>query len=238
MKNVERKTAKRFDLPSRSIEFTKIVYGCKTEDGWAYYRKLNETVESFMPKDNPFNVYFGELHGHSNLSDGMPDVDTYFLNIRDNAKLDFCALADHDHGGVGREELFGEKWEITKNAVKKYYQPHKFTTILAYERDSYPWYNNAVVYYNNHDAKMLRGKTDGEISREELQEYLNRDDVIIVPHDTCFLSAGTDFLSLDSEDMPPLIQVFSRGGYCERYDERFCSIFEKCLMQQACLRIC
>ncbi len=221
MKNVERKTAKRFDLPSRSIEFTKIVYGGKTEDGWAYYRKLNETVESFMPKDNPFNVYFGELHGHSNISDGMPDVDTYFLNIRDNAKLDFCALADHDHGGVGREELFGEKWEITKNAVKKYYQPHKFTTILAYERDSYPWYNNAVVYYNNHDAKMLRGKTDGEISREELQEYLNRDDVIIVPHDTCFLSAGTDFLSLDSEDMPPLIQVFSRGGYCERYDERF-----------------
>ncbi len=221
MKNSERKKAKRMDLPLRSSGFTQIVYGGKTEDPWENYKRLNQHVNGFKPKASPYNVYFGELHGHSNLSDGTPDIDTYFLNVRDNAKLDFCALTDHDHGGVGREELFGEKWETIKNTVKKYYQPHKFTTILGYERDSYPWYNNAVVYYNNHDAEMLRGQTDGEISRQELREYLNRDDVIMVPHDTCFVSAGTDFLSLDKEDMPPLIQVFSRGSYCEKYDERF-----------------
>ncbi len=221
MKNAERKKAKRFDLPLRSSGFTQVVYSGATENPWDYYNRLDEEKQKFMPEKSPYNIYFGELHGHSNLSDGMPDIDTYFLNVRDNAKLDFCALADHDHGGVGKSELWGEKWELIKEKVKQYYQPNKFTTILAYERDSYPWYNNAVIYYDNHEGQMLRGETDGEISQKELREILNRDDVIIVPHDTCFLSAGTDFASLENEDMPPLTQIFSRGGFCERYDQRF-----------------
>ena len=223
MKNIERKNAKRMDLPGRSREYTNVVYGGETENPWDYYLRLRAQVDSFKPEKAPYNVYFGELHGHSNFSDGQPDVDSYFLNVRDNAKLDFCALTDHDHGGVGKKELFGEKWEIIKEKVKEYYEPNKFTTILGYERDSYPWYNNAVIYYNNHDGQMLRGSIDGEITRQELHEILNRDDIIIVPHDTCFLSAGTDFSMLDLQDMPSLTQIFSRGSYCEKYDERFLS---------------
>lgn len=35
------------------------------------------------------------MHGHTNLSDGAPDIDTYFTNIRDLARLDFAVLTDH-----------------------------------------------------------------------------------------------------------------------------------------------
>ena len=76
--------------------------------------------------------------------------------------------------------------------MKEYYQPGKFTTILAYERDSYPWYNNLVVYYRDHDGEMLRGVRDGEMTREELHRWLAREDLILVPHDTNVLSSGAD----------------------------------------------
>ena len=42
--------------------------------------------------------------------------------------------------------LWDGKWDIIREKTAEYNEPGKFTTILAYERDSYPWYNNLVVY--------------------------------------------------------------------------------------------
>ena len=158
------------------------------------------------------------MHGHSNLSDGGPDIDTYYKNLRDKANLDFGALSDHDHGGVGKPELWhAGKWELIQQKVREYYEPGKFTTFLAYERDSYPWYNNLVVYYRDDNGEMLRGVRDGEMTREELHRWLSRDDLILVPHDTTVLSSGADFLAMELDDMVPILQIYGRGGSCAEY---------------------
>jgi len=49
-----------------------------------------------------YGLFFGDLHGHSNLSDGVGTPLEYFAYCRDVSKMDFCALTDHD---VGREAL-------------------------------------------------------------------------------------------------------------------------------------
>ncbi len=223
MKNNERYSARRYDLPLRSRKYTDIVYSGDSAPRQEMFNALKDEVKKYFPEKPEYNVYFGELHGHSNLSDGAVDIDEYFLNVRDNAKLDFCALSDHDHGGVGKKELWHGNWDVIKEKVKEYYEAGKFTTILAYERDSYPWYNNLVVYYNNHDGDLLLGAQNGEISREELHNFLNRDDVILVPHDTNIFSAGADFIKMELQDMTPLIQVFSRANYCEMPSNEFLS---------------
>ncbi len=179
---------------------------------------MKDATAKYYPSPNEYNIYFGELHGHTNLSDGSVDIDSYFTSLRDKVKLDFTALTDHDHGGVGSAELFGEKWETIKSTVKKYNEPGKFTTILAYERDSCPWYTNMIIYYNSYDGEVFPGKYFGEITREELHSLLAREEIIIVPHDTSTLYWGTDFFSLEKEDMTPLIQVYSRENNSERYD--------------------
>jgi len=217
MKNPERKLARRYDTPNRCSGFTKLVYSGKADDKKALYQKVFAQEKAFYPDKTHYNFYFGELHGHTNLSDGSPDIDSYFTNIRDNAKLDFAALTDHDHGGVGKPELFGEIWEFIKSKVKQYNDPGKFTTILAYERDSYPWYNNMVVYYNSHDGQMLRSSVDGEITKDELAAALCRDDILLVPHDTYSLEAGTDFMSLPPELFPPLMEIYARGDGAEYF---------------------
>ena len=217
MKNPERKIAKRFDTPNRCEGFTKRVYSGPRDDPQALWDELRAQERAFYPEKSRYNIYFGELHGHTCLSDGTPTVDEYFTHLRDGAKLDFGALTDHDHGGVGKPELFGELWEYIRSKVKQYNDPGKFTTILAYERDSYPWYNNMIVYYGNHEGQMLRGKTDGEISRDELLSYLSRDDLLIVPHDTYYLESGCDFTVMPDELFTPLIEIYARGDGAEYF---------------------
>ena len=212
----EKRLAKRMDHPARSRAHTEEVYSGESGTREEIVEKMREEEEARLPGLPEYKVYFGDLHGHSNLSDGKPGIDEYFIGLRDRAKLDFGALSDHDHGGVGSKELWDGKWELIKEKVKEYNEPGKFTTILSYERDSYPWYNNLVVYFDNYEAELLRGVHPGELTREELHSYLAREDLILVPHDTSTLFSGTDFLTMGLEDMTPLIQVSSRDNYSER----------------------
>lgn len=209
----EVREARQFDSVSGKREYNEIVYGGKTVD----ISNLRKSIRKYYPPKSDYNLYYGEIHGHSNLSDGMPDIDTYFKRARDDAKVDFCVLTDHDHGGVPREELWGEKWEIIQQKVREYYEEGKFVTILGYERNSYPWYTNLVLYYKNDIGEMVRSEVDGEITKAELTALLKRDDIIAVPHTTEYLDAGCDFNSIPLELMTPLIEVYSRWGACEYY---------------------
>ena len=219
MNHPERKQAKRFDMPGRCAEFTDLVYSGVHEDPAGLWERVKQTQNKFDPPAPEYNVYFGEMHGHSILSDGISaDQDVYYQNIRNLAKLDFAALTDHDHGGVGKPELWvgnPSKWNIIQETAKKYYEPGKFTTLLAYERDSYPYYNNMILYFNNHDADMVRGVRDGEITAQELRALLARDDVVVIPHDTYSLSSGADFEHMDLDLITPLIEMISRADPAE-----------------------
>ena len=217
MKNQERKEARRYDTPYRCRELTAGVYSGYAEDKKKRAEETFAQEKKFYPEKSGYHIYFGDIHGHSSLSDGSPDIDAYYQDIRDREKLDFCALTDHDHGGVGSSELFGEKWELTKRKAAEYYEPGRFTTILGYERDSYPWYNNLVVYYNSHEGEMLRGEVGGEMTKEELLAALRREDILLVPHDTYNLTAGADLGSIPETLFTPLIEVYSRGDSAEYF---------------------
>ena len=217
MKNKEASEARRYDTPYRCRELTEYVYGGEQENKDEYRKQAFAQTERFMPKKHEYNVYFGEMHGHTNLSDGAPEPEKYFPHLKDNAKLDFGALTDHDHGGVGYAELYGEKWEIIKELVKKYYEPGKFTTLLAYERDSYPWYNNMVAYFGNHDADMLPQSISGEITKEELKNALERDDVLLAPHDTYHIEAGSDLKNMDKSLYTELFEIYSCADAAEYF---------------------
>jgi len=219
MKHPERHLARGFDTPGRCRKFTNLVYSGVHPDPAGLAKRIFSIEQEFYPEAPAYRLYFGEMHGHTNLSDGKTQIDDYFVNIRDRAKLDFAALTDHDHGGIGHAELWGEgKWSLIRAKAKEYNDPGRFTTLLAYERDSYPWYNNLVVYYDNHEGELLRGEHDGEITRTELAAWLARPDLLIVPHDTYRLSSGCDFDSIPQDLMPPLLEIISRGDCAEYFD--------------------
>ena len=214
MKHPDKYLAKRYDTANRSAAFTDAVY-CKADATGA---DLQAAWRSYDPPAPELIPLVGEMHGHTNLSDGRPDIDTYFRNIRDLAGLDFAVLTDHDHGGVGKPDLWEEspsKWDVIKQKAAQYCEPGKFSTLLGYERDSYPFYNNLVLYFRDADADMVRGVRDGEITKEELTALLGREDVITCPHDTYSFTSNADFLALPVELYTPFIEVISRGDAAE-----------------------
>jgi len=219
MNHPDKYIAKRYDTPNRSKDFTDIVY----RDGFdgtksSAWKTLNSVQRSLDPPAPELIPLVGEMHGHSNLSDGTPDIDTYFRNIRDLAKLDFAVLTDHDHGGVGAPALWTgnpSKWDLIRQKTVEYHAEGSFSTILGYERDSYPFYNNLVLYFRDTDAEPVRGVRDGEITAAELRDLLARDDVITCPHDTYSFTSNADFLAMPEELITPFVEVVSRGDACE-----------------------
>lgn len=97
----ERHQARRYDCVTRSKEFQQAVHGGSVADPTPVYNRMRELEQAYFPPASEYNLYYGELHGHTNLSDGGPSIDDYFTSCRDRAKLDFAAVADHTHGGVG-----------------------------------------------------------------------------------------------------------------------------------------
>ena len=220
MTHPEKKIAKRIDTPNRCSAFTDIVYsgdttGLPTRE---LVRQMHAAEHAFEPQPPTLHPFVGEMHGHTNLSDGMVDIDTYFTNLRDVAKLDFAAVSDHDHGGVGRPELWvgnPSKWDIIREKVQAYRVEGEFTTILAYEKDAYPYFNNMVIYFEDENAEMLRGVRDGEMTEEELMTLLSRKDCFFAPHDTDLLSSSADFMQIPLHLMPHYFEIISRGDATE-----------------------
>lgn len=70
MKHPERKLAKRFDAPGRCRKATEIVYSGANEDKAALHAAMAEATQKFKPEPPEYQVFFGELHGHTALSDG------------------------------------------------------------------------------------------------------------------------------------------------------------------------
>lgn len=218
MNHPDKYKAKRYDVASHAKRYTDAVYN-STLDAETVRREMREAGLEFLPPEPSFKPFTGEMHGHTDLSDGRVDIDSYFRSLRDVAKLDFAALTDHDHGGVGKPTLWyggkDSKWELTKKKVKEYREDGKFTTILAYERDSYPFFCNLVLYFRNDDADMILDERPGELTEACYRKILADPDIIAVPHDTYDLHSNGDFLALDPDLIPPFMEIISRGDPAE-----------------------
>ncbi len=66
--------------------------------------EVSDPLSSLRGKSNPvlvknkseaYRIYWGDIHGHTRLSDGLGTLEEYYIYGRDMADLDFCATADH-----------------------------------------------------------------------------------------------------------------------------------------------
>ena len=58
-----------------------------------------ESNPMLVTREGP-RILWGDLHGHSNFSDGTGLPEDYYRYARDVAALDVAALTDHDHWGI------------------------------------------------------------------------------------------------------------------------------------------
>lgn len=212
----EATAAKKIDVTNRLPEVTQAVYLDAGQDTPAHRDALAEAFGTGSVAALPYTLLFGDMHGHTVLSDGGVEPETFFENLRQ--RVDFCVLTDHDHGGLWHDTLYGEKWQRMQALGRQYTEPGVFSALVGYERDSYPWYDNMIVYFGDHEHPMLQGAVRGETNAAELAAWLAREDVFITPHDTTALTCTTDFTRRDASLMPHGIELYSRGDCAEYFD--------------------
>ena len=96
----------------------------------------SNTVDSgFAPPG--FDIYFGDLHLHSEESDGYGSQEEILALARDWKRLDFIALNEHCEQGLAPREWTPQKWARIREAFDAAYRPGSFVTIGGFEFHSF-----------------------------------------------------------------------------------------------------
>ncbi len=178
------------------------------------------------------NVYFGDLHTHSNESMyldnwgcGTGSWDENFRYARDISCLDFFCMSDHDF------QLDQADWAALLRKNDEYNEPGRFVTIKGYEWTCME-HGHRNVYFRDTQCKEVldaaREKApvrygnhrSGDHSPEELWAWLDElgDDAITVPHHP---NCAQFILSMDqhySEEYDRLIEIYSNWGSSDARD--------------------
>jgi hypothetical protein len=82
-----------------------------------------------------YNVYYGQLHSHSNNSDGSGSPDTAYQYARDTAGLDFFSLADHCSYPYNTNPpgLSDSEYNNQKSVADSYNEDGVYTTFWGFE---------------------------------------------------------------------------------------------------------
>lgn len=164
-------------------------------------------------------IFWGEIHGHSEQSDGNGTPDEHYTYARDVALLDFACVCDHD------KHLYAhpDRWGLAQEKVREYTADGAFVAILGYEgRCGDPsgseWHGDINVYYADEAGEML-----DPLVAPVTSEFAKGRDVILVPHTPLYgpeAAMGTHWEHLAElpPDCMPLVEVFSTHGNSEYYD--------------------
>ena len=185
-------------------------FGLASADG----RITGKSDPVLVEADPTTRIYWGETHGHCGFSEGMGKVDDYYKFARDEARLDFCTLSEHDLW------LDAGEWAQMRRATKAFDRPGEFITFMGYE-----W--TVVAAFGGHHNVIFRnidGVTPVSCQRHptlpSLYSGLRKDyrpkDVMVIPH-----AHMTADATQNDRDLEPLVEIVSEHGTFDWLGKRY-----------------
>lgn len=152
--------------------------------------------------ETPLDFYYGDLHGHTWMSDGMGDVDEYFSVRRDYYQDDFAALTDHDTF-VGKS-IMPTEFELQKEIADHFNKDGRFATLFGQEYTTGrppKGIGHKCVYATDKRIPLFDHEYGGYDTSAKLNEAVKKWNALVAPHHTGW--TGTDWDNAD-----PSIQTF------------------------------
>lgn len=164
------------------------------------------------------HLFFGDIHGHSRLSDGTGTPEDYYRYARQVSGLDVAALTDHcDFGTI---PFKGPVWERIKKAANDAYRPGRFVTFVGFEWTNWE-YGHRNVYYRGGDGPVYRSIDPESDTPQKLWRLLEPYEVMTIAHHT-----GGGPVPIDWEILPDekecLVEICSIHGSSEHYGGEAC----------------
>jgi hypothetical protein len=163
------------------------------------------------------NILWGDLHGHTSLSDGTGTVEDYFRYARDVSALDVVAITDHDHWGVLQLDRHPEFWEETKEQTRRFHQPGRFVTLLGYEWTSWIHGHRHVLYFEDEGEIYSSISPDYE-SPTQLWDALRGKRALTFAHHSAGGVIRTNWAIPPDPVLEPLTEIASVHGSSEALD--------------------
>ena len=178
-----------------------------------------EDVEEYY---QGLSLYWGDIHGHSGLSDGYGLPEEYFERARYDQKLDFAALSDHSEAMLIFETAFPKEspdtpslWEKGIAALEEAYAPGQFVTLPAFEWSSF-FFGHRNVYFKNVDhLPASPPNAFYSPSPDDLWQILDQEgyEAFTVPHHPAWINGSTDWSF--SHECDRLVEIYSKHGDSE-----------------------
>ena len=159
------------------------------------------------------NLYFGDIHGHSRLSDGTGTPEDYYRFAREVSGLHVAALTDHaDYGTIPIE---GAVWKRIRRAANQANEPGRFVTFLGFEWTNWT-YGHRNVYYRDGDGPVFRSIDSESDTPQELWELLQPHEAMTIAHHVGGGPVRTDW-TIAPGPKEWLVEICSIHGCSEFY---------------------
>jgi len=159
------------------------------------------------------NLYFGDIHGHSRLSDGTGTPEDYYAYAREVSGLDVAALTDHD--SFGTFPIQGAPWERIGAATNAANEPGAFVTFLAYEWANWT-YGHRNVYFRDGVGEIFSTLDESCDTPEELWRKLEPFEAMTIAHHSGGGPIPTDWTQVP-DPRERVVEICSIHGSSESY---------------------
>ncbi len=176
----------------------------ETADG-----KISALSNPVWVRENPdYRLYWGETHTHTGMAEGQGSLDRSYTFARDDARLDFSGLSEHDIW------LTDAEWEAMRGATIRYTEAGKFIAFLGYEwtvRRQWGGHHN-VFFRSPRRRERVGAQIAPTLSQlyQGLRDRYDTNDVVIIPH----AHQAGDWRQNDP-DMESMIEIMSMHGTFE-----------------------
>lgn len=180
-------------------------------------RSVTATSNPLWVNQQPLPVLWGDLHGHSNFSDGTGLPEDYFRYARDVAALDVVSLTDHDHFGVRFLDSRPELWREIRSQVARYHQPDRFVTLLGFEWTSWLHGHRHVLYFQE-DGELLSCLDPETETPAQLWSRLEGTDALTFAHHSAGEPVAVNWSFPPDPRFEPVTEIMSVHGNSESPD--------------------
>ncbi|MFK7898100.1 MAG: CehA/McbA family metallohydrolase [Myxococcota bacterium] len=178
---------------------------------------LKAELNPVVVRDAQTRLVWGDLHGHSQFSDGTGTPDDYFRYARDVARLDAIALTDHDHWGIRPLDESPELVDHLRETTARFNAPGRFITLPGYEWTNWVHGHRHVLSFD--DALPFYSALDPETDRpDELWAALRGQRVLTFAHHSAGEPIATNWFYRPDPVLEPVTEIASVHGMSEAPD--------------------
>lgn len=218
------------ELPE-TVRFTAEDRGTKTIELVAHARgvfrllaRAEDERGEFLAQANPLlvepgvaPVRWGDLHGHSSLSDGTGTPEDFLAYAREVAGLDVVSLTDHDHWGLLALSDYPDLWERIRAATESQHEPGRFVTLLGYEWTNWIHGHRHVLYFGA-EGEVLSSVDERYETPAQLWAALRGQPALTFAHHSAGDPVPTNWAYPPDAELEPVTEVASVHGSSEAMD--------------------